>query len=43
MYKYDAWAIPLPHEDDFIKAKKSCIKSSYYSICDDYHVNLKEI
>ena len=31
--------ISLPHEDCFNKVKSSCIKSEYYSVCDDYGVN----
>ena len=32
----------LPHEDVFSKFKNTYIKSDYYSICDDYGVNLDE-
>ena len=34
--------IPLPHEDGFTKVKNVCIKSAYYSICDDYCVDTDE-
>ena len=34
--------ISLPHEDGFSKVKHACIKSAYYSICDDYGVNEDE-
>ena len=30
----------LPHEDGFSKVKNAYIKSAYYSICDDYGVDL---
>ena len=33
---------PLPYEDGFSKVKNGYIKSAYYSICDDYGVNLNE-
>ena len=32
--------ISLPHEDGFSKVKNAYIKSAYYSICDDYGVDL---
>ena len=35
-------AISLPHEDGLSKVKNAYIKSAYYSICDDYGVNLDE-
>ena len=35
--------IPLPHEDGVSKVKNSYIKSAYYSIFDDYGVNVDEI
>ena len=34
--------IPLPREDGFSKVKNAYIKSTYYSICDDYGVNTDE-
>ena len=34
--------ISLPHEDGFSKVKNAYIQSAYYSICDDYGVNLDE-
>ena len=34
--------IPLPHEDGFSKVKNAYIKSTYYSICDDYGVDADE-
>ena len=33
---------PLPHEDGFNKVKNAHIKSAYYSICDDYGVDVTE-
>ena len=35
--------VSLPHEDGFNKVKNSYIKSTYYSICDDYGVDGNEI
>ena len=32
----------LPHEDGFSKVKNSHIQSAYYSLCDDYGVDLSE-
>ena len=32
----------LPHEDGFSKVKNAYIKSDYYSVCDDYGVNVDE-
>ena len=29
------FCVNLPHEDAFNKVTRSCIKSAYYSICDD--------
>ena len=34
--------ISLPHEDGFSKVKNAYIQSAYYSICDDYGVNVDE-
>ena len=34
--------IPLPHEDGFSRVKNAYIKSAYYSICDDYGVDVDE-
>ena len=34
--------IPLPHEDALSKVNNACIKSAYYSICDDYGVDANE-
>ena len=34
--------IPLPHEDGFSKVKNGYTKSAYYSICDDYGVDVDE-
>ena len=34
--------ILLPHDDGFIKVKNSYIQSPYYSVCDDYRVDLTE-
>ena len=34
--------IPLPHEDGFNKVKNAYIKSSHYSICDDYGADANE-
>ena len=34
---------PLPHDNGFIIVKNSYIKSTYYSICDDYGVKADEI
>ena len=34
--------IPLPYEDGFSKVKNACIKSAYYSNCDDYVVDADE-
>ena len=34
--------IPLPHEDGFNKFKNASIKNGYYSVCDDYGVDLDE-
>ena len=35
--------ISLHHEDGFSKVKYAYIKSAYYSICDDYGVDVDEI
>ena len=35
--------ISLPHEDGFNKFKNSYIQSGYYSLCDDYGVDVNEI
>ena len=34
--------VPLPHEDGFSNFINGCIKSEYYSICDDYSVDADE-
>ena len=34
--------ISLSHEDGFSKVKNSYIQSAYYSLCDDYGVDLSE-
>ena len=34
--------ISLPHEDGFSQVKNACIKSTYYSICDDYGIDADE-
>ena len=34
--------IPLPHEDGFSKVKNAYLKSTYYSLCDDYGVDADE-
>ena len=39
----DHLGIPLPHGNGFIIVKNSYIKSTYYSISDDYGVNADEI
>ena len=36
-------SIPLPHENSFSKVEISYVESAYYSICDDYGVNVDEI
>ena len=35
--------IPLPHENGFSKVKNAYIKSTYYSIFDNYCTNSNEI
>ena len=34
--------ISLPHEDGFNEVKNAYIKSTYYSICDDYGIDADE-
>ena len=34
--------ISLPHEDGLSRVKNACIKIAYYSICDDYVVDVDE-
>ena len=35
-------AFSLPHEDGFSKAKNYYTKSDYFSVCDDYGIDLDE-
>lgn len=35
--------ISLSHKNGFSKAKKSCIKKAYYSICDNHGVTADEM